>query len=128
MKILKNKGNDKKKLLLGVGALCVTLGIARLVKKRKDKTVFLNFEDEFSDDCMLDDDLNDCENIIYAESENGCEFCGYDPEENVNIYLDMTEEEKNEELRHTVIQVLDVLLTETLHLSRNIEKIQRERE
>ncbi len=100
MENLINKVNENKKMVLGLGIGVLSLSLASIsILRRKKK----KFNDDFDDYFIDDDEL--------FEAEEFCEFCD---DEGVKKYLNMTEEEKQENFRHTVTLALDAILRETL--------------
>lgn len=116
MKNLINKVTENKKMVLGLGLGVLSLSLASItILRRKKKKYNDDFDDYFLDDDELFENENtsfDYLNSCNDESEGFCEFCDYD--DDVKRYLNMTEEEKQENFRHTVTLALDTILRETL--------------
>lgn len=123
MKNLINKVNDNKKMIVavGVGILGIGITLATLLRGKKRDCL----EDDISDEYFLsdEDDFNEEDKNLYDDIESECEFCHYDPDENLKKYLEMSEEEKNEEFRHTITMALDAVFKETLLTREDIEKL-----
>ncbi len=125
MKNLINKVNNNKKMIVAVGAGILGVGITLSTLLRGKKRAVFDVEDDISDEYFLsdDDDFNEEDKNLYDDIESEFEFCHYDPDEDLKKYLEMSEEEKNEEFRHTITMTLDVVFKEMLLTREDIEKL-----